>query len=246
MRLLPHDGPAEGAAELLLLGVGLVEVGAFGEEVTLGQARVLEETESAAAEAVGALLGHGVDHRARRPAELRVELTGQHLELLDRLDRRPRLRARALPDHVVVVVRTVEHVVVVPRVLPVDADRVGAERLVADVGHDAGQQPHKADEVAVDRRQLDEIAVADVPAHLVRGQVDEGGLAGHDHLLGDATHRQRDVHGRCLADPHPDVLGRELLESGQLRRNLVATRPDTTQEVGAVRVADGFAKLPVS
>ena len=110
----------------------------------------------AAAQVVGARLRHSVDHRAGRPPELGVELVGDDLELLDRLDRRPRLHPGALPDDVVVVVAAVDRVVVVSRILAVDADRVAAERLGADRGDDARKQPDEADEVAVDARQLDE------------------------------------------------------------------------------------------
>ena len=103
---------------------------------------------------VGAGLGHRVHDRAGGAAELGVELVGDDLELLDRLDRRPRLHPRALPDHVVVVVAAVDRVVVVARILAVDADRVAAERLGADRRDDAREQADEADEVAVDARQL--------------------------------------------------------------------------------------------
>ena len=94
------------------------------------------------------------------------------------LDRGPRLRAGALADDVVVVVAAVQHVVVVARILAVHRDRIAAERLGADRGHDAGEQADEADEVAVDRRQLDELARGDVAADFLRGDVDDRRLGG--------------------------------------------------------------------
>src|SRR6185503_12296473 len=124
----------------------------------------LEIAGAAAADLVGAGLGDGVDHGAGGAAELGVELIGDDLELLDGFDRRPRLRPGALPDDVVVVVAAVQHVVVVARILAVDADRVAAERFSADRGNDARQQPDEADEVAVHARQLDQRFAGDIAA----------------------------------------------------------------------------------
>ena len=61
-------------------------------------------------------------------AELGVELAGQQLELLHRLDRHARLRAAVAAVEGVVVVRAVHRVVDVADVLAGDVDGVGAER----------------------------------------------------------------------------------------------------------------------
>ena len=70
VHLVLHDRAADGAAPALVAGVRLGQVVLLGEEVLGRQAAVLEEAERAAADAVGAGLGHRVDHRAGRAAEL--------------------------------------------------------------------------------------------------------------------------------------------------------------------------------
>src|SRR3546814_15015436 len=66
------DRPAERAAPLLLLRLGLVEAAALGEVVARRQVLILVEHEGAAVELVGALLRHRVDPPARGLAEFRV------------------------------------------------------------------------------------------------------------------------------------------------------------------------------
>jgi hypothetical protein len=94
----------------------------LGEEILRRQAAILEETEHASTHLVRSRLRHGIDDRAGGASILRVVLTGDDLEFLDRLDRRSCLRPGALSDHVVVVVAAVEHVVVVAWILTVHAD----------------------------------------------------------------------------------------------------------------------------
>ena len=71
------------------------------------------EGEGAAVEGVGALLRDRIDDGPRGARELRVELAGQDLELLDRLQGRADLAPRPLSGDVVVVAGSVEEEVVV-------------------------------------------------------------------------------------------------------------------------------------
>ena len=174
--LVTNHRSAHGASRLHLSGLGFGQV-VLLDEVALGrELGVLQVAEGAPAELVRALLCHRVDHRPGRAPELRVELVGEHLEFLDRFEGCARLRARALADYVIVVARAVERIVVVARVLPVDVDRVGTERLCADIGHNSRQQADESDVVAIDRRQVDQFAIRDVAAHLLRCGVHDRGF----------------------------------------------------------------------
>ena len=195
-------------------------------------------------EDVAARLRHSVDHSAGRPPELGVELIGDDLELLDRFDRGPRLHPGALPDDVVVVVAPVDRVVVVSRVLAVDADRIAAERLGADRGDDAWKQPDEADEIAVHARELHERLARDVPADLFRRHVNERGLALHGHRLADGANLQRDLNRRRLADFEDQIAAVELLESLQFCDDLVLAGHDAGRDERAVRPADGLPVHP--
>src|SRR4051812_7232170 len=108
MQLVPDDRSADRAAPALILRVGLRQPFLLREEVLGRQTAILEEPEGASPKIVRARFGDGVDHRSGGAAVLRIVLPGNDLELLDRLDRRARLRACALPDHVVVVVAAIE------------------------------------------------------------------------------------------------------------------------------------------
>ena len=187
-------------------------------------------------------LGDGVDDRAGGPAELGVELVGDHLEFLDRFDWRPRLRPRPLADDVVVVVAAVQHVVVVARVLAVDGDRVAAERLGADGRDDAGEQADEADEVAVDRRQLDELARGDVAADLLGGHVEHRRFRRDVDDFADRPDLERHVDRRRLADLELHVAAQELLEALQLGADFVSPRHDAADDEGAVLAGDGLAE----
>src|SRR4051812_21548714 len=104
MKLVPDDRSAHRSAPPLVLRVRLREPFLLRKEIFGGQTAVLEEPEGAAAKLIGACFRDSVDDGAGRAAVLRVVLSGNDLELLYRLDRRPRLRPRALADHVVVIV----------------------------------------------------------------------------------------------------------------------------------------------
>jgi len=242
VRLVLDHRAAEREAVLLELGVGLLQVVLLREVVLLGQRGVLDERESAAAEAVGPALRDRVDDRAGGAPELGVVLVGQYLELLDRLERRPRLGPGALADHVVVVVPAVEQVVVVAGILAVDAHGVGAKRLRRDVGDDARQQADEPDVVAVDRGQVGELAVVDVSADLLRGDVDDRRLRRHRQLLAHSADLQAHVDRGRLADLEPDVALADALEARELRGELVGSGQDAGQVVASVAGRTGLAE----
>ncbi len=214
-----------------------------GEEVLPGQGRVLQESEGAAVEGVGALLGDGVHDRARRPRELRVELAGQDLELLHRLDRDARLGPGPLSGDVVVVVAAVQHEVVVAGVLPVGDDGVLGERTARARDRDhARQQGDEADEAAVEAGQVGQLAAGDVAAHLLGGDVDERRLRGDRELLVGPAHLEADVHGGGLAHLQTHAPARVPLEPRPLGGELVHAGRHAAQEIGAVRAGDDLAE----
>ncbi len=236
------DRTAEGAAELAPLRVRLAQLAGPGEIVLGGPIGVLSEAEGAAVKDVGAALGHRVDDRAGRAPELGVELVGDDLELLDRFERGPGLGPGPLSDDVVVVVAAVEHVVVVPRVGAVHRNRVRAERFGADAGYDSRQQPDEPDEVAVDRRQIDELASGDVAADFLGARVDQRRVGGHVHRFRELADFERHVDRGGLSDLQHHVPAQEFLESLQLGGDLIPSRHDPADEERAVGVRDRFAE----
>jgi len=139
-------GPPRFAGVLFELGFGLVRAALADEEVLLRHRCILKVAAEQSFEFVRSLFGHRIDDRAVRAAELGIVLACDDLEFLNGVKRRTRLRAGALSDDVIVVVAAVEHVVVVARVLSVDAHRVRAERFRADARYDAWKQSDEADE----------------------------------------------------------------------------------------------------
>ena len=137
-----HDRSANRAAELLALRVGLGKVALLREVILRRPVRVLSKSERTAVEDIGSRLGDRIDDRARGAAELRVELIGDDLELLDGLDGRPRLRPGALADDVVVVVAAVQHVLLLLRSPPLTEIESG-EGFGADTRDDSGSSPMK-------------------------------------------------------------------------------------------------------
>ena len=116
-RLVLDDRPADAGARLVARVVGrLREAAAFS--MLVSEARLVRPVvvPDLAAEAVGARLGDDVDLRAAVAAELDAVGVRLHLELGHRLGHDLRGRDR---DADVVVVRAVDHVVVVARALAV-------------------------------------------------------------------------------------------------------------------------------
>jgi hypothetical protein len=242
MRLVLDDWAAHGAAHALILGVRLGRSVLLREVVLARQVGILKVLERAAVPDVGPRLGDRVDDRAGGPAELGVELVGDYLEFLDGFDRGPGLGARPLADDVVVVVAAVQHVVVVARILAVHRDRVAAERFGADRRDDAGEETDEADEVAVDRRQLDELARGDVAADLLGGHVEHRRFRRDVHDFAERPDLERQIDRRRFADLEFHVTAQELLEALQLGTELVSPRHDAADDEGAVLAGDGLAE----
>ena len=166
VNFVAEDGPADRAAVLVLIRVGLFErpIGLLDEDRGRGHRRVRQVAESRSVKRVGAALRDRIHHTARRPAEFHVELIGLHLEFFNGLERRPRLGARGRRGVIVGVVPAVEHEGNLVIALTVDADRVGA--LVARVVLDSRDHGDEPDEVARRRRQLEELLAFNVAADL--------------------------------------------------------------------------------
>ena len=242
MGLVTHDRAADVGAVGVQLRLRLVEPVLLDEEVLLREARILPQPGGNAMKRVRPLLADGIDDRTRGASELRIVLVGDDLEFGDRLERRARLRSRALSNDIVVVVGAVEHEVVIAGVQTVHADSVGPERLGADVGNDPWQQGHHAHEVAVDRRQHRHLAIGDVAADFFRRQIDEWRLRGDRHCLGELTDAELYVDRRRSPKVEPHIASGVLREARELSLEGVQTRRDCGDEVRAVRSADGLAK----
>ena len=74
------------------------------------------------------------------------------------------------------------------------------------LGHDAGKKADEADEVAVDRRKIDELAARDVAADFLGRHVDERRLGRDGHDLLDAADGELQIERRRLADLEANVL----------------------------------------
>ena len=158
---------ADGAAELVLLELGLGASGAVVEEVVGVERVVAVELEAAATQAVGPGLDLQVHDAAERPAEFGRVGRRLQLELVERI------HAREDDDGLqpgLVVVDAVEHVVVVARPLAVGREgRRRAPREAAravdvgagDAAQDAGDRSRQADEVAAVERQRFDLRAAD-------------------------------------------------------------------------------------
>jgi hypothetical protein len=196
-------------------------------------------------EGVGALLRHRVDDARDGGAVFGVELVGDDLELLDRLERRARLRSRAAAAEVVVVAPTIHQEHHAAAVLAVDRHAVGVavSRGVVD---DARQQCDEAGEVARQRRQIGDLTRSHVPADLRRRQIHLRRLARHRDRLGERAHLEGEIDGHGRADLQPHVAC-ELSEAFERRGDLVRAGDDSRNEESAVagghRFAEGSALL---
>ena len=219
-----HNRPANRAAELVLLRIGLGQVVLRLKKILRPQILVVEELEGAAMNLVRARLDHGVDDRARGAAELGVELAGEHLKFLRGVERHARLRAVVLTEIIVVVPRAVHQVAVVARIDAVGGQRVGTPRRQVRGRDDAGKQAGEVGEVARDARNVRQLFRADVAADLLRRDVDDRRLAGHRNRLFERAELELDVDGHLVADGQHDVAADEPLEALELRRDLILAR----------------------
>ena len=231
---VPDDRSADHAADGLEAQVRLVLIVALGEEVLRVEARVLQVVENGAADTVRSALRDGVDHAALGTSELGVELGGEDLELLDRLDRGTRLRSGAPTDDVVVVVRPVhvERVVVV--VLAVHEDGVGGGGGGGHVGHHTGDQAGKVDEAAGLRRERLHGFGSHRGANLLRGHVHHRRLGGDHHRLLDAPEFQGDVQTGLLPHHELEPVLTDRTECREFEAQVVGAGSQPVQDVAPV------------
>ena len=243
MHLVAHDRSAEGAAPLGLARVGLVQILLRDEEILVRHRRVGEVADRAAVPPVGALLGDRVDDAGGGGAVLGVELVGDDLELLNRFERRPRLRARAAAAQVVVVAPAVHQVHDAAPVLAVDGDAVGrgVGRLVVD---HAGQQGHEPGEVARARRQVFDFTRGHVAADLRRREIDLRRFGRDRDVLFDGADAKHQIDLERRPDAQHEVLLRQPAEALEDRRNLVGARQQARDQERPVLAGDRLADGP--
>ncbi len=235
---VPHQRPAEVAAELVLLVGGLRLVGGLGEVVDGVHPIVAVEVVRRAAEAIGAGLGADDDGRARRPAVFGGVGTGDDLELVDRVHRRTRqLRGELL--HVgreAVVGHAVEQEVVLQAAIAVHADAAGAARRSAAglfriaVALHARHHRQQVVPVADRQRQLVHFIRVDHGAQHRGFGAEERRDALDLHRLADRPDRERHVEARAGAQLEADGL-LESLEPGGLDLHQVFARREVQNEV---------------
>ena len=243
VQLVLDQRTAEREPELLFRRIRLVQVVLCLEEIFRAETLVREVLERAAVKLIGARLDDRVDDGPGGAAELGVELTGQDLELLRRLERHARLRAVVLAEVIVVVPGAIHQVAVVARVDAVGGQRVGTPRGKISCRHHARQQAGEIGEVAGNRRDVRELPGGDVAADLLRGDVDDGRFAAHRHGFLQRADLERHVDRQLVAYGEREVAADEFLESRELRRDLIPAGRKCGHEPRAVRSADDIAEV---
>ncbi len=186
-------------------------------------------------------LGDRVDDGAARAAELRVIHARQHLEFLDRFERRAHLRACAGAEGIVRVVAAVDRDIVVLGGLAGGDDRVVAQ-LVGRRILNTREKRDRRKEVAIHRGQLAELLGSDVAAHFGARSVDERRFAGHLDGLCERTQQERHVDRHRLADRQQESAPLERAEACQLGLDTIPAWSQLRREVAAVGAADHFAE----
>ncbi len=226
MQAIADDGPAYGAADLLI-GVGQHAV---GDEVFRVEAVVAEEAVEAAGEVVGPGARDGLHLHAERPALRDVEKVGDHLELGDGLAAEARLPEAAAGD-LLGDLLSVE----VQLELPITDPR----RVVHGVGRHAAHLHGQFHPVAPLERQFLHLPPVDVATDLRRGDVDERRFTGDRDRLVEGRDLHRERHGAVLADEQFDRFDDDRGEPGNLGLQLVAGRREAPQPILAAVVGDG-------
>ena len=243
-QLVPHDRPAQRAAELALV-VGLLvvlEVADVGEVVRVeDEALHRGRAETAAAvvvvglagEEVAARLGHGADDAAKGAAEFGVHAAGLDLHFLQVLEHRVLAR------------------VAVQQAVggdAVDRERVlggaGAVHLQAALeltGVDAGSREGQTLEAAPLGQPV-ELLRRDVVRQRDLGEVELlGGVRRDVHRFGEHAGPQLGVHADGSSQQDDHVVDRHLLERVELEGDRIAAGFEVGETVGAVTAAHHHA-----
>ena len=232
--LVLEDGTTDGAAADVVVHWQFLQPRPVLEEVGRIQSLIPEVVPGMAVELVAPALGEHRDDRPAHAAVLGRVVVGDDLELLHRL--RSRLHRGPLRD-VAHVVGAVQLDLVGVRIQAVEggiAAAVGVEGRVADLlpllGPTRGQvgQLHH---VAARKRKIQDLLLFDDRRHLGIVGVDDGGLSGDRHLLGDFAggHGEIDAGYRLNLQTDPQGAGR--LEAGQLRRDVIETGDQLVDDV---------------
>ena len=234
------DRSAEVAAVLVLLVRRLRGVRTLREVVDRIHRVVAEILVGGSLEVVRARLGRDADCRARGASVFRRVRARHDLELLDRVDRRPRHLRRQLL-HVLrdaVVVDAVEQKVVLEGARAVDVDAAGAaERRAAAllrvaIALHAGHQRQQVVPVADREGQVRYLRLRDDRAERRVVGIQELRALDDGDRLGEIADRQLHVEPRALADFERDDL-RALLETAQLDLELIASRNEVDDLISA-------------
>ena len=180
-----------------------------------------------------------------RAAELGVELVGDDLELLHRLERDARLAAGPGAAVVVVVRGAVDGHVVRPRRCCPLTMIVSLPRLVRGPELHPRQQRDGGEVAPVAGREVGQVARGDRAPHLGRRQVDERRLAGDRHRLLDGANLHHDVEVERPPDADRELGPLEGAEAGKLRGDREGARKQLAHEVAAVSGRDHLAERAV-
>ena len=234
------DRTADAAAVLVAAIVLLRHV---AQRLALGlgvHRRVAEQRERAAADVVGAALGHHV-HDGAAAAVLRVEALRHHVELLNRLER---IHLRETADGVVVVVAAVDDVIDVAAVAAADLRHVfrRLRRIRVEAETHAGHRRREIGELPAVERQPFDARQIDHLADRRGGRRDERRVAHDGDRLRDRGEPKRQIEIRRLRDVDRDVLALETDESGKLRDDVVGADGHRVEVIQAFAVADVGAR----
>ena len=213
------DGPADAAAELLLLVNRLgVDAARFLQRVQRVQRGVPQVVEQIGVRRVGSGFRDGVDHAAGRLAQFRAVVAGGHLKLLHRIhavDVAERGPALGFGEERLGVAGSIHGALVVQA-----GNAAIGDQAVAAVGGGVGGQQREALPTPSGDRQILLLRLRDHLRHLGLLGVDDGGVAGHGHRFGRTLHGEREVHRHGLpyleGEAGAHRLGEACLRDGDL------------------------------
>ena len=205
--LVLDDGPADAAAELLLLVNRLrVDAARFLQRIQRIQRGVAQVIEQVGVHRVGAGFRDRVDHAAGRLAELRAVVARGHLKFLDGIhavDVAERGPALGFGEERLGVAGAIHRALVVQA-----GNAAVGDQAVAAVGGGVGGQQREAFPAPSGDRQIFLLRLRDHLRHLGLLGVHDRGIAGHRYRFVGTLHREREVHRHGLpylqgqAGPH--------------------------------------------
>ena len=217
-----HDRAAERSAELVVFPIAFRRAGRR-EVAARAEPLVGVVLERRTVQRVGPALDLRVDRRAAGQTLLRVEAVGDDVDRFERFQRRNVGGDVRQPDVGRADAVDADVVRAAARAVHVEDERargIGRHRVRFRRRREPGQHAEQVLVVAVDRdRQVDELLGLQLGAHFGAVRLQQGGLAGDGHRLGELADLQLGIGAGRRIQGHRDVGTREGPESRELDRH---------------------------